>query len=63
MERILIIGLGGIGGALAGPLERYLAYSGAGQELALVDGDRYESRNQDRQNITGIDNGRHKADV
>ncbi len=63
MERILIIGLGGIGGALAGPLARYLAYSGAGQELALVDGDRYESKNQDRQNITALDNGRHKADV
>ena len=63
MERIMIIGLGGIGGSLAEPLARYLAYSDAAEELALVDGDRYERKNQDRQNITAIDNGRHKADV
>ena len=63
MQRILIIGLGGIGGSLTEPLARYLAYSNATEELALVDGDRYESKNKDRQNITAIDSGRHKADV
>jgi len=39
MERIMIIGLGGIGGSLAEPLARYLAYSGACKERLLVDGD------------------------
>jgi molybdopterin/thiamine biosynthesis adenylyltransferase len=63
MERVIIVGLGGIGGALAEPLARYLCYSGTIKELWLVDGDRYERRNAERQKIGERDVGRSKAEV
>ncbi len=49
MERILIIGLGGIGGALAEPLARFLNYSDRKPEIIMIDGDRCESGNLSRQ--------------
>lgn len=51
--RILVIGLGGVGTALLGPLCRYLAYSGIGNRvpLVLIDGDDFEDRNRERQDF------------
>ncbi|MBI5654151.1 ThiF family adenylyltransferase [Candidatus Uhrbacteria bacterium] len=45
----IIIGCGGIGSHLAGPLARYLESLGPGHKLTLVDGDNFEDRNKTRQ--------------
>ncbi|HBC87086.1 MAG TPA: hypothetical protein DCZ94_09045 [Lentisphaeria bacterium] len=63
MSKLIIIGLGGIGGALAEPLARYMAHSDGGKQILLIDGDRYETRNADRQRVTGDEIGQHKADA
>ena len=60
---ILIIGLGGIGGMLAEPLCRYLAYKTDLKEITLIDGDRYETKNILRQRLSRDDVGRNKAEV
>jgi len=64
MSKLIIIGLGGIGGALAEPLARYLAHKdGEHQQILLIDGDRYEIKNADRQRVSCDDIGQHKADT
>jgi molybdopterin/thiamine biosynthesis adenylyltransferase len=60
MDKLVIIGLGGIGGALAEPLCRYLDHSDYIQQVKLVDGDRYEARNAERQQSV---TGQNKADA
>ncbi len=48
-ERIVVIGLGGIGSHLMDPLCRYLLYRQVPMEVVLVDGDDYVARNRLRQ--------------
>ena len=60
MERVIVIGLGGIGGFVAEPLCRYLNYEPGVREVAFIDGDLYEERNANRQNAVA---GMNKADT
>jgi len=63
MAKLIIIGLGGIGGALAEPLARYVAHGARDhKQILLVDGDRYEIKNADRQRVSCDEIGQHKAD-
>jgi molybdopterin/thiamine biosynthesis adenylyltransferase len=60
----VLIGCGGIGSQLAGPLVRYLASRPApGPVLVLVDGDRFEPSNLTRQACTAGDLGINKAEA
>lgn len=62
--RVVLIGCGGIGSQLAGPLVRYLASRPAPQPLlVLVDGDRFETSNLTRQACSASDLGANKAEV
>ena len=64
MSKLIIIGLGGIGGALAEPMARYLAHSkGESLQMLLVDGDRYEPKNADRQRVSCDEIGQHKSEL
>ncbi len=64
MSKLIMIGLGGIGGALAEPMARYLAHNkDSRRQILLVDGDRYEPRNADRQRVAYDEVGMHKADA
>lgn len=49
MNRVVVIGLGGIGGALVPHLARYLRYTSCDATLVLIDGDVFEERNNERQ--------------
>jgi molybdopterin/thiamine biosynthesis adenylyltransferase len=63
-ERIVVIGCGGIGGALVPYLARYMQYSladGLDIPLILVDGDEFEAKNLDRQNCSWSDLADNKA--
>ncbi len=60
MERVIVIGLGGIGGFLVEPLCRYLNYEPGIKDVILIDGDSYEARNALRQNAVP---GMNKADA
>ncbi|MBI4118989.1 MAG: ThiF family adenylyltransferase [Parcubacteria group bacterium] len=51
--RVKIVGLGGIGCAVLKTLPQFLAFRFPGIEIVLVDGDRFEPKNRDRQ-ITDI---------
>lgn len=57
-ERVLVIGLGGIGTALVGPLCRFLVYSSVGSALPVIlaDGDEFERRNRERQDFFSTGN-------
>jgi len=63
MSKLIIIGLGGIGGALAEPMSRYLGHEGGCRQILLIDGDRYEPSNADRQRVACDEVGMHKADA
>ncbi len=64
MSKMIIVGLGGIGGALAEPLARYLAHEKSGtKQILLIDGDRYEPKNSERQKVSYDEVGQHKADA
>ena len=64
MAKLIIIGLGGIGGALAEPMARYLAHrKGESLQILLVDGDRYEPKNADRQRVSCDEIGQHKSEL
>lgn len=63
MNRIIVIGLGGIGGMLVGPLCRFLNFNEVKDEVVLIDGDRFEKKNGDRQDISFGGVGRYKAEV
>ncbi len=62
MKKIKVVGAGGIGSWLLQPLALYLNYSGGDEDVVLtvIDGDRYEPRNRDRQLFDRIGN---KAEV
>ena len=63
-SRVVLIGCGGIGSQLAGPLTRYLASRPVPQPvLVLVDGDRFEATNLARQACSVGDLGTPKAEV
>jgi molybdopterin/thiamine biosynthesis adenylyltransferase len=63
-SRVVLIGCGGIGSQLAGPLTRYLASRPAPQPLlVLVDGDAFEVGNLSRQACTVGDLGTNKAEA
>jgi molybdopterin/thiamine biosynthesis adenylyltransferase len=63
-DRVVLIGCGGIGSQLAGPLVRYLASRPAPQPLlVLVDGDVFEAGNLGRQACARGDLGIPKAEV
>lgn len=48
-RKIKVIGAGGIGGYLLDPLARYLSYTGDHCEVTVIDGDKFEERNRERQ--------------
>lgn len=55
-NKIKVIGVGGIGGHLVEPLARYLSYKEDNCEITLIDGDKFEERNKERQRFTECDN-------
>lgn len=57
--KIKVIGAGGIGGHLIEPLSRYSSYCDDHVEVTVIDGDKYEDRNRERQRFTECSN---KAD-
>jgi molybdopterin/thiamine biosynthesis adenylyltransferase len=63
VERIVVIGCGGIGSWLLGPLLRFLNAEEFGGEVHLWDGDRYSPENQGRQEFAAGSIGMNKADV
>lgn len=52
--KIVIIGLGGVGSILCDNLSRYLNYSDINASVSLVDGDFYETRNNERQTFARL---------
>jgi molybdopterin/thiamine biosynthesis adenylyltransferase len=63
-ERVVLIGCGGIGSQLAGPLVRYLASRPEPRPLlVLVDGDAFEAGNLTRQACAVGDLGTNKAEA
>lgn len=59
--RIKVMGIGGIGCCLLPPLVRFVNFSSEGEtEIVLVDGDRFEEKNRERQVFSRLGN---KADV
>jgi molybdopterin/thiamine biosynthesis adenylyltransferase len=62
-SRIVLIGCGGIGSQLAGPLVRYLANRPQPPLLVLVDGDAFEAGNLYRQACAVGDLGTNKAEA
>ena len=58
-RKIKIIGAGGIGGHLIEPLSRYLSYTNDNCEITVIDGDKFEERNKERQRFSACEN---KAD-
>ena len=55
-KKIKVIGAGGIGGHLVEPLARYLSYGDDYAEITIVDGDKFEDRNKERQRFTENEN-------
>ena len=63
-ERVVLIGCGGIGSQLLGPLGRYLAHLPEPRPLlVLVDGDLFEAGNLNRQACSRSDLGMNKAEA
>jgi molybdopterin/thiamine biosynthesis adenylyltransferase len=58
-RKIKVIGAGGIGSHLVEPLARYLSYSEDYVEITVIDGDKFEERNRERQRFESCAN---KAD-
>jgi len=63
VENIVVIGCGGIGSWLLGPLLRFLNAEEFSGEVHLWDGDRYSPENQGRQEFAPGSIGANKADV
>lgn len=59
-RRVIIVGVGGVGGWLAQAMVKVLEYKDPGSALVLCDGDMYEQKNFERQVFTEMGN---KADV
>lgn len=55
-RKIKVIGSGGIGGHLIEPLARYLSYTDDNCEVTVIDGDRFEDRNRERQRFKECEN-------
>lgn len=53
MEHVTVVGLGGIGSALVEPLCRFLSSLETPPSVELIDGDKYELKNLDRQRGEG----------
>jgi molybdopterin/thiamine biosynthesis adenylyltransferase len=65
-KSVVVIGCGGIGSHLIGPLVQYLCSLGVEErpkEMTLIDGDSYEESNLDRQSFHASKIGQNKADV
>src|SRR5207245_3058012 len=62
-SRIVLIGCGGIGSQLAGPLVRYLSSRPEPALLVVVDGDAFEAGNLHRQACAVGDLGTNKAEA
>jgi len=63
VENIVVIGCGGIGSWLLGPLLRFLNAEEFSGEVHLWDGDRYSPENQERQEFAAGSIGENKAEV
>lgn len=62
-RKFKIIGSGGIGCHLIEPLVRYLNCSPESSEVTVIDGDKFEDRNKERQRFTACENkADHTAD-
>ena len=61
LERVIVIGQGGIGSYLTLALCRYLNFTNYCKKVVLVDGDRYSRGNLERQNIKATDETKNKA--
>jgi molybdopterin/thiamine biosynthesis adenylyltransferase len=55
-KKIKVIGAGGIGGWLLEPLAQYLNYCEEQAEITIIDGDKFEDRNMDRQRCQAMEN-------
>jgi PRTRC genetic system ThiF family protein len=62
-RKILLIGCGGTGGYVLGPLARTLKLLNKNIDLIIADGDVVEEKNLLRQNFISADIGRNKAEV
>jgi molybdopterin/thiamine biosynthesis adenylyltransferase len=60
MKNVVVVGVGGVGTHLVGPLCRYLAAAHPGSSVTLVDGDTFEPKNRERQEFSEYGN---KAEV
>ena len=56
ISNIKVIGLGGIGSILIDKIARYMTYSKNIWHITLIDGDRYESKNRQRQDFLFLKN-------
>ena len=63
MNRVVVVGLGGIGSHLVEPLARFLSSRPTPPELVLVDGDTYTPDNRGRQRVGREEVGVNKAAV
>jgi molybdopterin/thiamine biosynthesis adenylyltransferase len=63
IEKIVVIGLGGIGSFLSLVLCRYLNFTNYCKRVVLVDGDRYGRENFGRQNVSSQDDTKNKAEA
>lgn len=63
IERIIVVGLGGIGSFLSLVLCRYLNFTNYCKRVVLVDGDRYGRENLARQNAGLQDDAKNKAEA
>ena len=64
MDKIYIIGLGGIGTGIISPLGKFIKYSEKNKyEVFLIDGDKVEEHSLQRQNFVPVDIGKGKANV
>lgn len=55
-RKVKVIGAGGIGSYLIEPLARYLSYCEDAVEITVIDGDKYEERNRERQRFSEFGN-------
>jgi hypothetical protein len=63
MNRILLVGVGGGGSLLVGPMKQFAKYQMGDPEVHVFDHDKYETSNLARQNISESDIGKNKANV
>lgn len=59
----VVVGVGGVGTHLVGPLCRYLSVEHPGSSVVLVDGDQFSESNAERQDFDPADTGGNKAEA